>query len=238
MKNNIEDSCDDLDDDYNRSQYKDRFGILYSSRSSKDLVTFNSIKKTPESPKVHKGSSIRNTVHQKIGVDIKLNSIITSEIGQYELDNIYKNIIKEEDSIKPIHNFNKMNRCSIIKYGIKPSTDEIKYSYCKTCDHNLVRPICYPCISQCHNGHLINTLIKKGKIKCFCGEKNHFQNQIINNNDVDYKNINCFCNEWNITAKLGFYYVNKNKEPICILCHNYCIKNNKKDKIIKVEGNK
>ena len=81
MKNNIEDSCDDLDDDYNRSQYKDRFGILYSSRSSKDLVTFNSIKKTPESPKVHKGSSIRNTVHQKIGVDIKVNSIITSEIG-------------------------------------------------------------------------------------------------------------------------------------------------------------
>ena len=60
MKNNIEDSCDDLDDDYNRSQYKDRFGILYSSRSSKDLVTFNSIKKTPNAKFFGKFSVIKN----------------------------------------------------------------------------------------------------------------------------------------------------------------------------------
>ena len=231
-----DDSFENRNEKNNRYQYKKRFGIEYRSFSSKDVMSFDTIKKT-SFPKNKNINSFKNTVHQKIAIDIKLNSIITTDVDQYDLDRLYKNIIKEEDSIIPLHNFNKISNCSILKYGIKESTDEIKYSYCKTCDHNLVRPICYPCITQCHKGHMIKPVLKKGKIKCFCGEKNHFQNQITNN-VVNYKSINCFCNEWNITAKLGFYYVNKKKEAICILCHNYCISDNKKDKIIKIEYNK
>ena len=129
-----------------------------------------------------------------------------------------------------------MNNCSILKYGIKKSTEDIKYSYCKTCDPNLTNPICLPCINNCHIGHLIKYVLNKGKIRCSCGEKNHYQNKI-NNNLEESNNIICLFNEWNKIANLGFYYINKNKNPICILCHNFCVKDNKKDKIIKLENN-
>ena len=227
----------DLLDNYNKKEYRERFGILFSSKSTKDIMNFSDINKT-SNVKYKKGNSIRSSYHRKNPFDLKTNSnILINDIHQLELDKLYKNFSKEDEEILPIRNFNKINNCSILKYGIKESIEEIKYSYCKTCDHNLVRPICYPCINECHKGHLIKTILKKGKIKCFCGERNHFQNQV-NNNVIDHKNINCFCNEWNIIAKLGFYYVNKDKDPICILCHNYCVNDNKKDKIIKIEENK
>ena len=164
---------------------------------------------------------------------------ILDEVEEIELNRLYNNNNqKKDEKIKPIINFKKVNKCSIIRYGVKKSTEKIEYSYCKTCDHNLVRPICLHCINKCHSGHATNFIFKKGRIKCSCGEKNHYIVKTNNNNINIIKNIICLGNEWNITSKLGFYYINKKNRPICILCHNYCEKNNKKDKIIKLDENK
>ena len=159
-----------------------------------------------------------------------------NEINELDINRVYNNFKKIKENIIPITNFFKINKCSIIKYGIKKSTENIEYSYCKTCDHNLIRPICLHCISICHKNHLISYIFKKGKIKCSCGEKNH--NVIKTNDKENHNNIKCSLFEWNIISKLGFYYINKKNEPLCIFCHNYCEKTSQKDKIMKMEENK
>ena len=244
----MEDSnhLDDEMEKYNKQAYRGRFGILYRSISTKFLskrsyelkpnhnykLKMKKSEKCIETRKNKKKPSftvVKSQSHKNI-------SIIT-EVNEMELDRIYKKNVdqNENENILPIFNFLKIRNCSILKYGIKKSTEEIKYSYCKTCDHNLVNPICFPCINNCHKGHLIKYIYSKGKIKCSCGEKNHYQK---NANNIDNnKNIMCLCNEWNIVAKLGFYYINKDQQPLCILCHNYCEKENKKDRIIKIEAN-
>ena len=220
------------------SIYKERFGISFSNRraSAEKKKNFDEFmrQKTTKLRKTYSKNE-RNKEDDYLkgkisGTESKLN-----EINELEIEGLYNFDIKEYEHIIPLFNFLKMGKCSLLKYGIKKSTQPIKYSYCKTCDHNLVNPICIPCINQCHKGHLIKHAFKKGKIKCFCGEKNHFQ-KTINNNIPKDKDIICLCNEWNKIAKLGFYYIN-GEQPICILCHNYCQKDNKKDKIIKLEEN-
>ena len=229
---------------YNKKLYKGRFGISYHSISTK-ILSMHSFeirpKKGPKKKKLQKGLSMnlsnifkKNYLEEKTKPHQNIN--IIPEVNEIELDRIYNNNNKEYEKNSPIYNFLKIKKCSILKYGVKKSTENIKYSYCKTCDHNLLNPICFPCINSCHKGHLIKYIYNKGKIKCSCGEKNHYQKNIYNINNN--KNIICLCNEWNIVAKLGFYYINHNQKPICILCHNYCEHDNKKDKIIKIEKNK
>ena len=230
---------------YNISQYRGRFGISYSSKSSKGLSTilgkFGS-KKNITKFKLRKETTIKEFseikpffLEERSVSNIKNN--ILNEVNEIEIERIYdkNNDEKEKEEILPIINFHKVSKCSVIKYGIKKSTEKIEYSYCKTCDHNLLRPICLCCINQCHKGHSIKYIFNRGRIKCCCGEKNHIGMKInVINKNID---IHCLCNEWNITAKLNFYYINKNKEPICIFCHNCCQEDNKVDKIIKIENN-
>jgi len=242
----VEDSTheDELLEKYNISQYRGRFGISYSSKSSKilspskfsDIVSSKKIVSKLKL-KLQKETSIRNNISLEVEEKPNLHSNILNEIKEIELERIYSNFHERDEDILPIANFKKVNKCSIIKYGIKKSTEEIEYSYCKTCDHNLVRPICLSCINKCHFGHSIYYIFSRGRIKCSCGEKNHVTVNI-NNNYYRLGGIKCLCNEWNAIAKLGFYYINKKNKPICILCHNYCEKNDKKDKIIKIEENK
>jgi len=230
----------DLSEIYHENQYKDRFGIEYSSsRSTKGITRIKKYAsgKNIKKIKINRGATHKNYLNFKKKSSINKKKKIIEEVEEIELNRIYKkNNQNENDKIIPIENFNKVSKCSIIKYGIKKSTERIEYSYCKTCDHNLVRPICLHCINKCHSGHATNFIFKKGRIKCSCGEKNHYIIKI--NYNINIKNIICLGNEWNITSKLGFYYINKKNKPICILCHNYCESNNKKDKIIKLDDNK
>ena len=151
-----------------------------------------------------------------------------------ELTKLYGDDEKTKYQIVPILNFLKISDCSMMKYGARKSAIEIDYSYCKTCDNNSLKPICLPCINKCHLGHVIKFNFKKGHIKCSCGEKNHM---IMKINYKKINNMNCLCNEWNSIANLKYYYINKNKEPICILC-NYCCQNDYKNNIIKIKKNK
>ena len=225
----------------NKNQYKRRFGISYSYKRGKSLDIKKSknrrnknLKKINSSKESSKYNSLINesSFHSKSIIHNLFN-----EVEKLELNKIYANFENENEDILPIQYFNKVNNCSVSKYGIKKSTDDIEYSYCKTCDHNLLKPICLCCINQCHKGHSIKYIFNKGRIKCCCGEKNHVGMKMkveANNKSSD---VNCLCNEWNIIAKLNFYYINQNNEPICILCHNYCVDYNANDKIIKIEPN-
>ena len=220
------------------SIYRERFGISFSNRrySAEKKKNFDEfLKQKPLKTKKVLPKSERAKGNDYLEEKISRTESLLNEVNDLELERIYNININEYEHIIPVFNFLKIGKCSILKYGIKKSKQPIKYSFCKTCDHNLVNPICISCINQCHKGHLIKYIFKKGKIRCFCGEKNHYQ-KTINNNIFKEKDIMCFCNEWNKVAKLGFYYNNSN-QPICILCHNYCQKNNKQDKIIKLENN-
>ena len=122
---------------------------------------------------------------------------------------------------KIIKKLKEVEKCSILTYGIKPSLDDISYSYCLTCDSSLINPICIPCINHCHSDHVVKEDYEIGKIICSCGERSHI---VLNSGDSNYrKNINyCLCNEWGKTSKLNICYRN-NKSNVCILCYNFCI---------------
>ena len=230
----------------NKNQYKNRFGINYSFKKIKSLDINNNdffkmkrIKRFNSKIYKSKDSSRYNSLTKSEssfrGKSTRHNNLY-NEKDKIELNKIYGNFEKESEEILPIHYFTKVSNCSIVKYGIKKSPEEIEYSFCKTCDHNLLKPICISCINQCHSGHSIKYIFNKGRIKCCCGEKNHIgmkiKDQTNNNNE-----IKCLCNEWNITAKFNFYYINEKNEPICILCHNFCQDNKDNDKLIKIEEN-
>ena len=230
-----------------QNQYKKRFGIKYSIIKIRNLDINNYdffqtrksnrfVSKINLSKANSKYNSLTNN-DSSIRRKSSRHNNLDNEVDKIELNKIYGNFEKESEEILPIRHFTKVSNCSIVKYGIKKSSEEIEYSFCKTCDHNLLKPICLCCINQCHNGHSIKYIFNKGRIKCCCGEKNHIGMKIkaqINNNN---NNIKCLCNEWNITAKLNFYYINEKNEPICILCHNFCEDNGDNDKLIKIEEN-
>ena len=115
---------------------------------------------------------------------------------------IYK---KDQNDDKVTRNLYDIKDCSLFKYGINESYKRIKYSFCKTCDKNLINPICEACVAKCHKGHRIKQLIQKKNIICTCGGHLHK----INCNNNDYK-TNCLCYEWNYITKLNFYFKNIN----------------------------
>ena len=171
---------------------------------------------------------------KSLGKNFVLTNLLL-ETEKQELIKLYGDDDKIKYQILPLLNFTKINDCSIMKYGARKSSIEIEYSYCITCDYNSLKPICLTCINKCHYGHVIKFVFKKRHIKCSCGEKNHM---IMKINYKKILNMNCLCNEWNSTANLKYYYINKNKEPICILCEYCCQYERNKNNIVKIKKNK
>ena len=140
---------------------------------------------------------------------------------------LYKLYYKYIDNIEPkiIKKLKEVDKCSILKYGIKPSTEEISYSYCITCDCSLINPICIPCLKYCHGNHTIKENYEIGKIICSCGERSHI---ISNARIIDNKNIinDCLFNELSKISKLNICYINNNSklsnDNICLLCYHFC----------------
>ena len=49
-----------------------------------------------------------------------------------------KEEINIEENLEDVFSqFIKIKNCSIISYGVKPSTEKLKFGYCLTCDINL-----------------------------------------------------------------------------------------------------
>ena len=151
------------------------------------------------------------------------NFILDDDITFLEL--LYKNHIKNSELVEKLY---KVIDCSILKYGVNPSFENIPYSFCKTCDKNLINPICEACINKCHKGHKIVSNFEKGKIKCSCGEKMHIIKTVLEKN-IDY----CLFNEWANLSKINIKYKNKNKQLVCIFCHYICNKSEVIEKKIR-----
>ena len=112
---------------------------------------------------------------------------------------LFENCFEGENTLE---NSNKIPKCSILIYGAKASFEEIEYSFCKSCDSNLINPICIECINNCHKGHNIKKNFMKGHIQCFCGENLHKIENINNFND----NIQCNFAEWSEISKINVYF--------------------------------
>ena len=69
---------------------------------------------------------------------------VKSNLSLFKEEEVYKEVMdiynKYDDKIEPkiIKKLKEVEKCSILKYGIKPSTEEISYSYCLTCDSSFV----------------------------------------------------------------------------------------------------
>ena len=81
----------------------------------------------------------------------------------------------DEDCKDVISQFTKIKKCSVLKYGINLSEEKIKYGKCHTCDANLMYPICFDCLMECHKklGHDIREIEQPDFILCGCGERMH-----------------------------------------------------------------
>ena len=200
--------------------------ILYSN--TKNNTSICSIK----GKHINSNETLANITASSININnvnrsskkILMRGITKEEISFNE--DLYKQH-KEHHTLNPIQKLEQVSECSFWKYGVSESYDKIKYGYCKTCDKNLVNTICEWCLSKCHNGHIIKSILERGNIKCSCGENNH----IIKNNDNDIKS-NCLCNEWSIVSNLNYYYKKAdNNKHLCIFCHTICNNNNNKDKV-------
>ena len=145
--------------------------------------------------------------------------------SSYDLQTLFQKVCEGE---KIIENSNKIN-CIILKYGNKPSNEEIEYTFCKTCDSNLINPICIECIKNCHKDHTIKKNFLKGNIQCNCGQRLH--NISVQQNFTDI--ISCTFSEWSLTSKLYYYYKKKDGNFICIFCHNFCSEDKKNDVLFK-----
>ena len=148
------------------------------------------------------------------------NYDFSEEIAMKE---IYKEKDEEENSPKLIKKFLEVPECSILKYGLKPSIESVEFSFCRTCDPNLINPICIACINTCHKSHKIKKKVIKGEIKCICGERLHC---IVKTPDLTVNNNSCQLAEWYIISKINFYYKTTDDDScLCMLCYNYCNKN-------------
>ena len=163
------------------------------------------------------------TIH---GFDNDLEEIIIKEI--------YK--IKEDEEVpKLIQKFMKIKQCSILKYGLKTSNENIDFSFCRTCDPNLINPICAECIKECHQGHKYKKKFMIGQIKCICGERLHCMSKKL---DLNIGNGSCELGEWYTISKLNFYYKTKDKKCYCMLCYNFCNNDKSKESIYLLKSEK
>lgn len=121
-----------------------------------------------------------------------------------------------------ISDFLKIDNCSILKYGIKPSTEPISYGYCITCDINLIHPICSECLTVCHINfnHTVKQIATKGNIICGCGERMHkFSEKLIKQDSII--SSSCPYTDYCKTANLESWFIVGTK-TVCPMCYINC----------------
>ena len=150
----------------------------------------------------------------------QLSSISKESNNSSSKSNELKDILINEEKIPNINQFSKIKNCSILTYGIKPSTHIIPYGFCSTCDVNLIHPICSECLKTCHTDHQIKTIEKPDYIICGCGERLHkFKIKVKVTNVIT--NTNCPYTDYNKLAGLNNIYVIGNYN-VCEFCYNLC----------------
>ena len=207
---------------------------------------FQNRKSTQKRITIFTKSSSRNSINRsgKTRNSGAVNNIFpilrkrTSTLRNYDyseeitMKEIYKDKEEDENSPKLIKKFLEVKDCTILKYGLKPSIENVDFSFCRTCDPNLINPICMACINTCHKSHKIKKKFIKGEIKCICGERLHC---ISKTPDLEVNNNSCQLGEWYIISKINFYYKSQNESCLCMLCYNFCYREKNEEKnIIKL----
>ena len=121
-----------------------------------------------------------------------------------------------------ITEFTKIKGCSILKYGIKMSTEKIKYGFCQTCDVNLMHPICLECVNLCHRAiaHKVREIREPGYIRCGCGSKMHKILNVKRNSKLIISR-ECPYSDWCEKSRLSTLYVIDGK-CVCEFCYRIC----------------
>ena len=185
-----------------------------------------SIKKKSKSSKKDSYSSKRKSIkiiNDNSNIDIfKKSDTLVFLSKENELKNIDEKNFTESSYSTITNEFFKISNCSILKYGIKISTDKIYFAYCQTCDVNLIHPICLECARICHQqlGHKIKEMKEQGFIRCGCGEKLHRVNNFKRNSKL-LAIKECPYSDLCEKSRLSTLYI-INGKCVCEFCYRMC----------------
>ena len=214
--------------------------ILRKETNNRISIFSNTRTISKSNSKLSKKSSNLNLINNNISQQLsrrKSRTILRYDtFNETIIKEIYKNENEDNYTPKLIQKFIQIPECSILKYGLRISNEDIDFSFCRTCDPNSINPICLPCIKICHLGHRIQKKYIKGQIKCICGERLHC---ISKKPDLTINNASCQLGEWFAVSKLKFYYNTKDNKCLCMLCYNFCNFDKSKESIkeLKFENN-
>ena len=198
-----------------------------SRKSKKNISIYKNIKLNKKEIENNKSKIIQKII-DKSENEISKKSDTMLSISKEDIDlnnnnnNQFLNIATSLSCSNIINNFLKIKECSIVKYGIKISTDKIYYGYCQTCDVNLIHPICIECARICHQqlGHNIREIKDPGNIRCGCGEKMHkITNYRRNSKLIAVKE--CPYSDLCEKSRLSTLYVVEGK-CVCEFCYRMC----------------
>ena len=156
--------------------------------------------------------NIKGDENDKSSLISKSKKSANSEIIDSNPDENVNDIISE---------FLKIKKCSVILYGIKPSTEKLKFGYCRTCDINLMNRICLECLYECHKKyeHDIREINEPDYIICGCGEKMHKFNILEKKNG--FRADECPFSDWCEKSRLSTLYI-VDEKCVCEFCYKIC----------------
>ena len=170
-----------------------------------------------------------NEVNQQDELEIKNIKLIENEEMEEEKNSFAsesKNSSKieinsEENCNDVITNFLKIKKCTILQYGVKPTTEKVKFGYCRTCDLNLMNPICEECLYECHKKyeHNIREINEPDNIICGCGERMHKFKTIERKNRLGADE--CPYADWCEKSRLSALYI-VDERCVCEFCYRIC----------------
>ena len=195
-----------------------------AKKLKKEKTVFKNIRQTKKDKKTPNKKIINKIIDkQKKEVSKKSDTMISlsKEEEEKKDDNKIINLTTSNyDNVKS--DFLRIKGCSILKYGIKISTDKINFGYCRTCDINLIHPMCLECARICHQqlGHKIIEMNETANIRCGCGEKMHKitshrrKSKLITAKECPYSDL---CEK----SRLSTLYVIEGK-CVCEFCYRMC----------------
>ena len=159
---------------------------------------------------------IKNDLYENEEIEEEKNSLVSESQKSNK-----KEINNEETCNDVITSFLKIKKCTILQYGVKQTTEKVKFGYCRTCDLNLMNPICEECLVQCHKKyeHNIREINEPDNIICGCGERMHKFKVLERKNKLGADE--CPYSDWCEKSRLSALYI-VDERCVCEFCYRIC----------------
>ena len=159
---------------------------------------------------------MKNNNGENEEIEEEINSIVSESKKSNNIE-----INNEDNCSEVINGFLKIKNCTILQYGVKPTTEKVKFGYCRTCDLNLMNPICEECLYQCHKKyeHNIREINEPDNIICGCGERMHKFIPIEKKNRLGADE--CPYSDWCEKSGLSALYI-VDERCVCEFCYRIC----------------